>query len=133
VLDELGLEPGEAIKRVDNGGNDAANDAVIKIVDRLVELHPTAAYVLLGSRARHSARKYSDIDIGVYSKDKLSTDQYLALLDIKEGVEDEIPWFVDLVNLNNADSDFLNNIAPDLRFLGGRQGDWKVLQERCHE
>lgn len=134
ILDELELSPAQALERVEERAADAtASGALAGLVDELVELCPKAAYVLFGSRARGDARRYSDFDIGVFSTEGVQMGQYLGLLDVKERHEDNLPWFVDLVNLNNADVQFLQSIAADLRFLAGRQGDWQALQKRCHD
>jgi len=134
ILDELSLEPGEALER--KGQEDTArssSEALAQLVDELLERHPKGAYVLFGSRARGDARRYSDFDLGVYSRDGLELTPYLELLRIKERHEDRLPWFIDLVNLNNADPAFLGRIGGDMKFLAGRRGDWQSLQERCHD
>lgn len=132
VLEELSVSPEDALKCIHSPSQTSSTMAVIaEIADKLLEKRHEAVYVLFGSRARNDARRYSDFDIGVFSKDGLSLETYLSLLDVKEGFEEEQPWFFDLVNLNNADSEFLRNIASDLQFLAGRRQDWLALKAKC--
>ena len=131
VFEELSVSPGDALKRIGDPSPSSTRAIVAEIADKLLAKHHEAAYVLFGSRARNDARKYSDFDIGVFSKDGLPLEKYLSLLDIKGGFEEDQPWFFDLVNLNNADSEFLKNIGPDLQFLAGRHGDWLALKAKC--
>ena len=48
---------------------------------------------------------------------------------MKDDLEEDLPWFVDLVNLNKADNEFLTNIRPDIKFLAGNYRDFAKLKE----
>jgi len=47
-----------------------------------------------------------------------------------EYMEDE-PFFVDIVNLNRADDDFMRDISRNWQFLSGRLSDWIDLQRKA--
>ena len=49
----------------------------------------------------------------------------------KDDLEEDLPFFVDLVNLNNADVSFLGRIRNDWVFLGGKHRDWAELQRKA--
>ena len=58
-------------------------------------------------------------DIGVFSKEGLSTKEFLKLFKFKDEFEDHSAYLVDLVNLNVVEHDFLKKIAVDCEFLSG--------------
>ncbi len=132
VLEALEIEPCNAVC-IKAPPEAASNDALSPLLDELMATLPNCAYVLFGSRSRGSAKQYSDFDIGVFSLAGLSLDNYLKLVEIKERHEDTLPYFVDLVNLNSADANFLHAIAPDIKFLSGRRSDWLELKRRCFQ
>ena len=129
LLDLLGVEIEKAIIR-DPSTVQIQTEAIAGLIDSLLSADSKVAYVLFGSRARNRARRYSDYDIGIFSADGIDLERYLKLLGIKEEAEDDLPFFIDLVNLNNADDEFLRNISGDLQFLAGRHSDWIALRKR---
>jgi predicted nucleotidyltransferase len=129
MLEDLSLDSAAALRST-RERTEVDSEPIAPLIDRLTEKLPKAAYALFGSRASHRARKYSDFDIGVFSIEELSLETYLALIDEKEAFEESSPYFVDLVNLNRADAEFLRNIKADMRFLGGRHSDWVGLLKR---
>jgi predicted nucleotidyltransferase len=124
---ELPIE--RALLRVDS--ETAQSDTPISdIVDRLHERHPRVAFVLFGSRARRTHGRYSDYDLGAYSKDGISHEEYRAMrVQISEAAE-ALPVDIDLVNLHRADPGFLARVLRDGRMLAGRRSDWNALQEQ---
>jgi predicted nucleotidyltransferase len=131
LLEFLRLDAGAAIIHRASPCLISEADPVAALVDELVVAFPEAAYVLFGSRARKDSRRYSDFDLGVYSKNGIKLEKYLWLLEFKERFEEKSPYFVDFVNLNNATADFLKSILPDLQFLGGRHSDWMALRNNA--
>ncbi|MBN2359758.1 MAG: nucleotidyltransferase domain-containing protein [Deltaproteobacteria bacterium] len=127
LLDQLGLPIEQAIVRVDP---DPARglEQIAPLVDRLHERFPEAALVLFGSRARRTAGRYADWDIGVYRRDGLDHGQYRAMRVLVAEAAEALPVAVDLVNLNRAPAGFLRQISRSWLFLAGRQGDWLRLQ-----
>ena len=103
-------------------------DSIAFLVDALLGVHPRCCIVLFGSRARGDNKKFSDFDLGIYSSQKLTHKEYLKLIEVKEEVCEDFPATVQVVNLNRADSGFLEQISQDIRFLGGRMSDWLALK-----
>jgi len=44
---------------------------------------------------------------------------------------ERLPTFVDLVNLNRAEPEFLRSISREWQFLAGRHSAWLALRERA--
>lgn len=91
------------------------------IISRLVEQDKDLAIFLLGSRARGTAKKYSDWDIAVFRYPAPLTG--VEFLKLKSDVEDQgedLVRMVDLVNLNQAPNWFLENLMNHkILFLNG--------------
>ncbi|MEX0609907.1 MAG: nucleotidyltransferase domain-containing protein [Balneolaceae bacterium] len=72
--------------------------------------------LLFGSRATGKAKKYSDIDIAIDCGG--SALQIMKLADAKQDfVESNLPYLVDLVDLNNIDSSFKEKILSEAKEL----------------
>ncbi len=104
------------------------SESISRIVDTLIETLPNCCVVLFGSRARRTNKKFSDFDLGVYSKEGVCHSTYLKLLNITESLSEDFPIKVQLVNLTNADKKFLESISIDLKFLAGKMSDWESLK-----
>ena len=125
IFSALGVEPFEILKRT---RKDYGVDLIAVLTDALLETKGNMCIVLFGSRARGSNKKFSDFDLGVYSRDGMDHREYLKLLTCKDDNAEDLPVTVDLVNLNRADKDFLGSIGTDMRFIGGRLSDWLKLK-----
>lgn len=101
-----------------------------QFVDTLHHGFPHISFVLFGSRARSTFKKFSDWDIGFFSSQKISHADHLRLLRLKGEFLENSLEFIDLVNLNRADRDFLISCRNDLIFLTGSLSDWRNLQKR---
>jgi predicted nucleotidyltransferase len=106
-----------------------ADTTLAQIVDAILAAAPTCCVTLFGSRSRGTNRPYSDYDLGLFSKSQVSHAQYLELVEVVEEVSEDFPFRVQLVNLCKAENEFLSQIGPDLRFLGGRMSDWIALRK----
>lgn len=103
---------------------------IAKLIDNLSNsIDYPYALGLFGSRARNQAKAFSDYDLGVYSSLSISFSKYSKLIDIVEEWNDNELSSVQIVNLNNADSDFLEKIGRDIIFLAGSYGEWIKLLE----
>ena len=103
---------------------------IASLIDQLQYSFPSYCYTLFGSRARGTDKKYSDFDIGIYCKDKIDFAAYSKLLNLVGDWNENELSTVQLVNLNEADPDFLNEIRKDLIFLSGNYGSWIKLNEK---
>lgn len=68
---------------------------------------------VFGSRATNSARKYSDLDLALedISGRKIDIDIMLSLQ--SDFAESDLPWSVDVIDLNNVSDEFKNIINKD--------------------
>jgi predicted nucleotidyltransferase len=100
------------------------------LIDRLHEEFPDVTIVLFGSRPRGTAHKYSDWDLGVFSKGGIPHELYRSMVIRKNELVEDLPFFVDLVNLNRADKSFLRESSRHWIFLAGKVSDWVELQRK---
>lgn len=89
------------------------------IVGAIVRALPDAAVILFGSRAKGTARRYSDIDLGILSKEPLSIGQLSNIRETVEKAAEDLPYQIDLVDLARADETFLDGIRGSAQFIGG--------------
>lgn len=129
ILDSLDLSLEEAVLRNEKSRQFGLRD-VSPLVDQLHAKYPNNIFVLFGSRACGKHVKYSDFDIGTYSEKGTRGEEFLTMLTIKSDFEDSVPFFVDLVNLNNTDKEFLENISKDWQLLAGKLSTWTHLHEK---
>lgn len=59
---------------------------------------------IFGSRARGTNRKFSDIDLGVEGKNRLSNEEYLTLTAFLE--DSDLPYKVDVIDFSTVTSQF---------------------------
>lgn len=130
IIETLGLKPADIlVKKIQK--EISPLEKIAPIVDDLHKNFPDVTFVLFGSRARGRAGKYSDWDIGVYSAKGLVHEEYRSIVRRKEDLIENLPFFVDIVNLNRADKDFLNDAGKGWIFLTGRCNDWVELQRKA--
>lgn len=99
-------------------------DALAQVLDNLSLKYPKLAFILFGSRARLMAKTFSDWDIGFFSLQKISHDQHLEMLSLVDDDCETQDFKIDLVNLNQANGDFLSHNAKDFVFLTGSLLQW---------
>ena len=132
ALETLGLNPSRAFIKKTPGANVKFKE-IAPIASAVSDKFPDVILVLFGSRARGTNRKYSDFDLGVYSSKSISHREYTQMIAIKESIEEDLPFFVDLINLNSADTDFIKEISKDWIFLSGNIKHWIDLQLKAQD
>lgn len=125
VFKALEIEPFEVITKV---GYDLS--LVADLLDSLIQENSSVCYVLFGSRASGTHKRFSDFDIGVFSQANIGVYEYSKLLDISEDLSEDLPVEVDLVDLSAAEQFFLDNIILDSEFLGGSFKQWINFKKR---
>lgn len=130
MLETLRLKPADVLVEDQPPSIDKAENWWATLADALHQRFPQVTFVAFGSRTENRARAYSDLDVGVFSQNEIPWDEFRKMLSFKEEMEDKLPVFVDLVNLNTATPDFLKNISKGWRFLVGWQQDWLELQRK---
>ncbi|RIL10329.1 MAG: hypothetical protein DCC75_04575 [Proteobacteria bacterium] len=132
LLWALRLNPATAFKKQQPAVADAWAP-IAEVLDKLQKRYPDIAFVLFGSRATGSARKYSDFDIGVYKLKELGFEQYLQMVQLKDQLAENSPYIIDLVNLNSADEEFLRSIMLESRFITGSTLAWLELSNKFRQ
>lgn len=105
-------------------------DALAQVLDNLSLKYPKLAFVLFGSRARLTAKPFSDWDVGFFSSEKISHNQHLEMLSLVDDYCEAHEFKIDLVNLNQANNDFLSQNSKDFIFLTGSLFSWNRFKER---
>lgn len=130
ALKKLKLSPLDALIEISTENESSNLKPIAPLVDKLHEAFPHFTLILFGSRAKGSSQKYSDWDLGIHSREPIAHKDYQKAIRIKSDFEDDSPYFIDLVNLNEADDTFMTNISKNWMFLTGRQTDWIHLNEK---
>ena len=73
-------------------------------------------FFVFGSRAKNSARKYSDLDLAIKGNDKISINLLQALK--YSYSQSDLPFMVDVIDLNSISTEFYHAIESDLILLG---------------
>lgn len=130
VFSALNIEPGGILSK--KGEPVSALLQQIEPIIAALQLHfPGVTFVLFGSRASMRAHKYSDWDIGVYSKDDIPHTLYRKIVRLCDDLVEGLPFMVDVINLNRADVAFLRDASKHWIFLGGCLKDWMDLQRKA--
>ncbi|OGQ06886.1 MAG: hypothetical protein A3G32_06725 [Deltaproteobacteria bacterium RIFCSPLOWO2_12_FULL_40_28] len=99
------------------------------VVQSLTNHDPLLCVVLFGSRVSKKAQKYSDWDLGVFRYPKPITGmEFLKLKRIVGDASENLVFLVDLVNLNQAPTWFLESTASNLIFLEGHKESYFYLR-----
>lgn len=101
------------------------------LLSDLVQANPLCAFFLFGSRARGDFKKYSDYDLGVYSKNGLGFSEFSKLIDLAKKWEEDKHYDVNLTNFTLADAEFIMNVSRDWVFLGGDLASWVDLHKKA--
>lgn len=129
MAERLGVKAVDLLREDIKPSHDLSEE-MAKIVDTLSETFSSLSFILLGSRTRGRAHPYSDWDIGFFSRTPIAHDVRRRLYKKVEDLAEDLPVFVDLVDLSRADAGFLKQASRDWKFLTGSQRDWRCLQER---
>lgn len=130
ILESLDLSLGDVLchkKKTDSVSE------IAPVIDRLNLAFPGYTWVLFGSRAGEKNKKYSDWDLGVFSKDPIPIAVFQDMLLLKDELEEDFPCFVDLTDLSRAEPWFLKSISGHLCFLTGSRQGWEHLLQRTDE
>ncbi len=89
-------------------------------IAEIVKIYPSVAFLLLGSRAKGSAKDHSDWDIGITGGvEPFKVMDYLKIKSLMEEASTNAPESVDVVNLDGAPKSFLQGLSYIPIFLGG--------------
>lgn len=123
ILEALDLAPGEVLS-LSRRRRHVPGLSVSRLITSLHQADPQAVYVLFGSRARGTEKRYSDYDIGVYQREAMGFSMYSRLLNLVADWNEGATQTAQLTDLTRADASFLTAVSGDLRFLAGSHGAW---------
>ncbi len=129
IIDTIGLNFQDVIVKKEEPISPV--EAITPVIDRLQADFPNVAFVLFGSRAKGVSKKYSDWDIGVYRSGGLPHEVYREIVKKKNDLAEDLPFFIDIVNFNNADLPFLREAARGWSFLTGGMQSFLELKKRA--
>jgi len=105
--------------------------ALVDLIEQLRSAAPDVAVVLFGSRARGTAKRYSDYDVGIFGSEKFEFAAFSRLLDLASSWNEASLATVQLVDLTPAEAGFLTNLSKDLVFLAGSHAAWCGLLRKA--
>ncbi len=129
VLERLRVNPLRALEERRTGVPvDESLALLAPLVTRLANQFPHYAFFLFGSRARGTARKYSDVDIGILASGALSISELSEIREVVDEVSEDWPVLVDLLDIARAEPAFIANVRRDAIFLGGDLRLWTMFK-----
>lgn len=103
------------------------------IVENLTQLDPRLAVLLLGSRAKGKPKEFSDWDLGLTRQPKALDDHtFLTWKGYVSDWADDLPRFVDLINLDHTPDWFNEGLNYQPVFLGGNPKSWESFAKQLH-
>jgi len=130
IASKLKVDPWELVRAQAEGLPKVPEIEEIKsLLAGLLKKEKKMAVVLIGSRAGKRPKLYSDWDLGVFRYPKpLSGMEYLRLKNLVEEESEPLVRQVDLVNLNQAPTWFLEGLNNQVLFLDGNREAFLYLQ-----
>ncbi|OGQ50308.1 MAG: hypothetical protein A3I09_00855 [Deltaproteobacteria bacterium RIFCSPLOWO2_02_FULL_47_10] len=128
IINALGLNFQDAIVKKEEPVSPI--EVIMLIIDQLQADFPKVAFVLFGSRSKGVFKKYSDWDIGVYKAGGMLHEFYREIVKKKNDLAEDLPFFIDIVNFNNADLVFLKEAAKWWSFLTGSLQSFSELKKK---
>ena len=125
----LRIDPASVIKLATPIEGDPAR-VVGELSDRIARKDPYCCIVLFGSRARGRHKRFSDFDLGVYTRTGIPFSEFSSMLSCVDDFNDATMNTVQLTNISDADEAFLKAIGPDLQFVAGSHVAWTALVDK---
>lgn len=129
IICALELTPHDAF--IETGEEDSIPKTISDLIDKLHTEFPNVTFILFGSRTQGRAHKYSDWDIGIYSINGIEHSIHRKILRRRDELAEDLPFNIDLVNLNRANSSFLHEASRGWQFLTGKLNDWNELKRKA--
>lgn len=130
IVSKLGTEPMELIiPHASFVSKTKDIDELRPMIAWLIKQNKNMAVILVGSRAKNKSRKYSDWDLGIFSyPDAITGSEYLLYKRTVEEMSEDMVCLVDLINLNQAPTWFLEGIQDGVVFLDGNKQSYAYLK-----
>lgn len=121
IAAKLRIDPLEIISSTQvNPNQQLTQSDLVQLISKNFADKNDWAFILIGSRAKGTARKYSDWDIGISAgQTKIDSLDYLRAKEKIEQITEDLAVEFDLINLDEAPSWFLSKIDYAPVFLWG--------------
>lgn len=129
ALIALRLDPSSAIERLETIRDEPTRE-IARLSDQIARKDTHSCVVLFGSRARGRHKEFSDYDLGVYNPNGIPFADFSVMLSCVDDFNDDTMLTAQLSNLSDADTTFLSEIGPDLRFVAGSRVAWTTLLDK---
>lgn len=119
----LDLSPADFLKL--DGQNSSPESRVSAVISKIISKDPNLTVILFGSRSSKTAKTWSDVDLGLTKGlTQLSDQEFLCLYGKIKDACDDLPWNVDVVNLDAAPTWFLQGIKSKPKLLLGSEKNY---------
>ena len=133
IADALQIDPLQLLAPTAAAGDIPKLEEIAPILSAVSTGFQQIAVGLLGSRARGTAKTYSDWDLGVTGgMQPLSIEDFFRLKQIVEDLADDLPRAVDVMNLDAAPEWFLRGMHYSPKFLAGNESSWSYFMGGLH-
>ncbi len=133
IADALQTDPLQLLIPISSESDIPKLEEIAPIIKACCVISPRIAVGLLGSRAKGTAKQYSDWDIGITGGQQLlSAQDSLQIQRIVDDLKEDLPRDVDVVNLDAAPQWFLKGILYTPRFLSGNESSWNYFMGVLH-
>lgn len=121
IADALHCDPMELVQKVTDAETRVQNLSEIRpLIDHILSTDSRIAVMLIGSRAKGTAKKYADWDVGITRGSvPIEGSLYLRLCGEIDDLADDLVRHVDLVNLDAAPAWFLSGFDYEPIFIDG--------------
>lgn len=104
-----------------------------EVIAKLLRHDKKILVVLLGSRAKKTAKEFSDWDLGIFRyPETIAGREYLKLKGIIDEASENLVRKVDLINLNQAPPWFLKEMGEEIIYLAGHRESFLYLKGMLH-
>lgn len=130
IASVLEIDPLElAIPVSDTSASVQELDKIRPVIALLTQHDEKIAVVLLGSRAKGKNRRFSDWDIGILrSTPHVSGIEFLELKSAVSELSEDLPYNIDLINLDKAPRWFFEKMNYEPIFLDGDKQNFMYLK-----
>lgn len=133
IADALQVDPMQLLTPTASVGDIPKLEEIAHILAAIRAVSKHMAVGLLGSRARGTAKTYSDWDLGITcGMHPMPDEVFLRTRGMVDDLREDLPRGVDVVNLDAAPEWFLKGIQYTPKFLAGNESSWAYAMGVLH-
>lgn len=128
LCDSLNIDPLELLTSVSSQNQNLALEEILPLIKKMAAKYPQVAFGLFGSRAKGTAKKFSDWDIGITGGScVLNSQQYVKIKNEIMDLAEDLPRSVDVISLDAAPLWFWEEMDYSPIFLAGDEKSWQYF------